>query len=76
MLLLISLLKKYISCQNFFNKSKYLTSNATLDIKKDITMKNNYHANKAVFKVNISYVKDRKNATSQSLLIFRSESVI
>ena len=39
-------------------------------------MQNNDPANKAVFKVNISYVKDRKNATSQSLLIFRSESVI
>ena len=61
------LVKKYISCQVSSTSGKDLAPNASLGIKKDVTMTNNDPNKKVVIKLNISYVKDGNNVNESKV---------
>ena len=62
------LVKKYISCQVSSTSGKDLAPNASLGIKKDVTMTNNDPSKKVVIKLNISYVKDGNNVSDHKVI--------
>ena len=55
------LVKKYISCQIHSTTGKDLAPNASLAIRKDVTMTNNDPSKGCVLKMTINYVKDGNN---------------
>ena len=52
------LVKKYISCQVHSTSGKDLAPNASLGIKKDVTMTNNDPNKGCIIKMSINYSKD------------------
>ena len=62
------LLKKYISCQVLATSGKDLAPNASLGIRKDVTMINNDPNKGVVIKMAISYTKEGNNVSESKVL--------
>jgi len=62
------LVKKYIACQIHATTGKDLAPNASLAIRKDVTMTNNDPNKGVVFKMAISYVKDGNNISESKII--------
>ena len=62
------LVKKYISCQVLATTGKDLAPNASLGIRKDVTMINNDPNKGVVIKMAINYVKDGNNVSESKVL--------
>ena len=62
------LVKKYISCQVLATTGKDLAPNASLGIRKDVTMINNDPNKGVVIKMAINYVKDGNNISESKVL--------
>jgi hypothetical protein len=62
------LVKKYINCQIHSTTGKDLAPNASLAIRKDVTMTNNDPSKGVVIKMAISYVKDGNNVSDSKVL--------
>ena len=60
--------KKHISCQIHATSGKDLAPNASLGIRKDVTMTNNDPNKKVVFKMEIKYVKDGNNVSESKVI--------
>ena len=62
------LVKKYISCQIHSTSGKDLAPNASLGIRKDVTMTNNDPNKGVVIKMTINYVKDGNNVSDSKVV--------
>ena len=60
--------KKHISCSVHATSGKDLGPNASLGIRKDVTMTNNDPNKKVVFKMEIKYVKDGNNVSESKVI--------
>ena len=62
------LVKKYISCQVHSTSGKDLAPNASLGIKKDVTMTNNDPNKAVIIKMSINYSKDGNNVSESKVV--------
>jgi len=62
------LVKKYISCQVLSTSGKDLAPNASLGIKKDVTMTNKDPNKAVIIKMSINYSKDGNNVTESKVV--------
>ena len=62
------MVKKYISCQVLATSGKDLAPNASLGIRKDVTMINNDPNKGVVIKMAISYTKEGNNVSESKVL--------
>jgi hypothetical protein len=60
--------KKHISCSVHATSGKDLGPNASLGIRKDVTMTNNDPNKKVVFKMEIKYIKDGNNVSESKVI--------